>query len=451
MEKKSEDQLKELDLTNYELDFVLPYMLIDHIPKNLDLVMDIVERKLKVRWALHDSWAYLVNKVGAARFEEAMEVVDKWFNEPNLKTKISNIIPELCRNIDKIRLLPFLENWAKQDEVRLDTAMDSLSMVMFKVILDIGRKIPASDILKQAESKESEFLRRSLHLLEGIAKHKDLDVSFFIGGEENKIFQCASVIEAIKYYRDSLDYDQIRQAASIYHNIESFMGKSWFMKMKDERNKTNVVLRLMSFNDKNFLSNFNITLGNILSEKLPGTKQLRMNLQSKALRQDYATLSEIGFLSHFLRKSKIELYPSVGVKKLDFKIWISESPILFEVKNLAMYRYLKALEGTFITLPDTVKRKICTEYDEQLMSLDIDLPLLMAIDLRDSEAGIDEVGASTRYFEGKMKNLTGVVLFRNPLYHSSKSKTEGMIITNDFAINPLSPSTLEKLKQVLFA
>lgn len=463
MEKKSEHELGKLDLTDPWLDFDLPYRLVAFIPENLELIMEVIEKKLKaggksygfgICLDMYDTWAYLVQEIGRTKFEEAMKVIDTWFEkEPTLRTKIPCVVLELSTHIaDKTRLLPFLERWIMRGESYLDVAMVALKIILFRGVMNVRSGIPRNDALKRAESKHEQFLQETLDLLKRVAKSKKLDPSFFIGGEQNVIFQCASLVDGIRDYGNPLNYDQIFKNASIYKNIESFMGKSWFKKMKNEQNKTNVVLRLMSFNDEVFLSNLDLHLGHILKANLLGAKQLKQNLGSNTLRQDYATLSEIGFLSHFLGKSEIELYPSISDKKLDFKIWVLGQPILFEVKNLDMYRYLKAAEGVFMALPDTVGSKIRTEYSDQLKSLNTDLPLFMAIDLRNSEVRIDDVNnSSIKYFEREMKNLSGVIFFMNPLYYPPKEKTRGKIIHNPFAVNPLLPSTLKELERILFS
>lgn len=453
---KSLEELKQVNFEDPNLSLVLPYLLIDSIKDHLADVMEIFAKWLEANHYLLDaSWSYLLAQIGKLRFEEAMCIIMDWLTKENNNTIVamtSDIVKELAENRRKADLLPFLTEWVKENNERhIIAALDAIGLILFRSILDIESKIPTDAELRAIESKESDFIDGSLQLLKNLAKSKGIDSAALIGGEHSKIFQCACIIDGIKYYSKPLDYDVVFRNVKKYTNIEKFLTYSWFINKRTEQNRRNVILRLMSFDDDSFLSRLNTVLGKIMLQKLPKQKMMAQNIKNEVSRQDYATLSELGFISHFLDDCKVELYPQVGNKRLEARIWISGVPVLFEVKNLDMFRYLKAVEGVFMTLPDTIKRKINSEYEDQLKDLDIDTPLVLAIDLRESEASLQNiVDPSSKYFNDKMKNLSGIILFKNPLYQAQNSKTLGLIIANPFAVNALSSSVVLELQRLIF-
>jgi len=463
--------------------------------KSLEIIKDWIKRG---QYSNVYGIEYPIREIGKVHLDRCTKEIETWIEEDDAKLQffIPIVLKELSSS-DYYRLVTYVKTWASRNERFRKIALKTVRAVLTEIF---------SPGAHQRRLIDSYF-----SILEDMAKEKKVNIEDTIRGEPEKFFQCFRLIEELELERQELNYQTILGNLKNYGIIHDFLGKRWFERMADEKNRTHPLLIFLSHKppsereiqeEVNALGGETNDLGrylrslriqdmlwpsaflDYLEEKLQAivskSKKLR-DLRDGLVNEDqfWETVSEIEVISSFLNNYDVEIAPELDGKKLDVKVKLNSKNLLIEVINPNRFKPLRYLTGKAIGIKNRARDKIFDEFKHHLKGMKIQEPVAITIDIGRSEIGYDSVvdyligtpqltmlfdkekGKAVETFPSRAENymhalekgtdvLSAVICYKRYLGRDTKLHKEGWVILNPHAKRPLSTEVVEKIEEALF-
>ena len=465
--------------------------------ESLEIIKDWIKRGKYFK--VHDI-EYCLKEIGKVHSDRCIKEVETWIGKEDgrLRFFIPIILKELSSS-DYRQLIKSVETWASQNEDFWKMALQTIRAVLTEIFP------PKADHESLVDSCFS--------ILEAMVKEKNLDVEKTIHGEPDKVFQCFRLIEELELERKELNFEKILENLENYRAIRDFLGQKWFKSMEEEKNRTHPLLiflsreppskekvleeaeafhkeaedwaryvRSLRIREMLWPSAFLKYLEEMLEIIVFKSKKLR-DLKAGLRNEDqfWETLSEIEVISSFMRNYNVEIAPELSRKKLDAKVEIDESSLLFEVINPNMFKPLRYLTGKAIGIKNRARDKIYDEFKHHIRRIEIkeNIPIVIVIDIGRSEISYDfvedyllgtrqltmlfdkEKGKAIKTFPSRAMDymhalekgtdvLSAVICYKRYFGKEANFHIEGRVMLNAYAKNGLSLDITKKMERALF-
>ena len=441
---------------------------------------------------------YPIREIGKVNLDRCIKEVETWIEEDNVRLQffVPIVLTELSSS-DYNRLVTYVKTWPPKDGRFWKMALRTIRAVLTEIFLP--------------GVTQKGLIDSCFSILESMARERKVDVEVTIRGEPDKFFQCFRLIEEMELERKQLDFQMIFSNLKNYGGIHNFLGKQWFEKMAEENNRTHPLLILLSreqpseeklqkevdaLSKKTSDSAHYITWLRIegMLWSLAFLKYLEERLQvivsrSKKLKdlknglmdedQFWATVSEVGVISSFIKDYTVEIAPKLDGKKLDVKVELEAKNLLIEVINPKRFKPLQYLTGKAIGIKNRARDKIFNEFKHHLQGMEVEDLVAIVIDIDRSEISCDSIvdyligtpqltmlfdrekGRAVETFPSRAENymhalekgtdvLSAVICYKRYLGRDKRLHKEGRVILNPNAKRPLSSEVVEKVEEAMF-
>jgi hypothetical protein len=444
---------------------------------------------------------YSIKEIGKVHLDRCITEVEKWIEEKDENKKLQFFIPIVLKDLGSNnydQLINSVKTWSSRNRAFWRMALETVRAILTEIYP-----------LKPGQERLTDSC---FSILEEMARKKNVDIEKTIRGEPDRLFMCFRLIEELEVERQELNFDNIFENSKNYPAIRDFLGERWLRNMATEKNQMHPLLIMLSREPpskerlekevqelsarsdvwERYVKSLRIRemllpfafsgyledmLGIIVS-KTNELRDLKANLRNED--QFWETVSEIEVVSSFIRDYSVEIAPKLDGKRLDAKIQVNGNNLFVEVINPEMFKPLRYLSGKAFDLENRARGKIYDEFKHHLQGLATteEIPVVIVVDIGRSEIDYDFVEdyllgtLQLTLLIGKEKGtvaetssrakdymhileqgtdvLSAVICYKRYFGKDAKFHTEGRIIPNQHAKNPLKAEVVGKIERALF-